>query len=196
MSAMSEDELRLLSRIGKIRLWFRANPSSSVPRRIPNSELCLHPIDEYQIEPLAIETTKHLEQLEYYPRDMLLLLKEIGNMSSWGYEGRHVFNWWMPCDIATAVKENRSIYFDGIEPELFSKHNNLLFIGGDCDPNLYFYDTTIIPWQLVSCDGLDLMDHAPPFNGQIAPVMSGYPDVLSIIEEEIAGIEKSKRREF
>ena len=181
MSAMSEDELSLLSRIGKIRLWFRANPSSSVPRRIPNSELCFHPIDKYQIEPLDIETIKHLEKLEYYPRDMLLLLKEIGNMRSWAYEGTHVFGWWMPCDIATAVKDDRGLSFESVQPEWFSKHNNLLVFGQDCGPELYFYDTSNVPWQLVSCDGFPHWDFEPPLNGQFEPVMSGYPDVLSII---------------
>jgi len=127
---------------------------------------------------------------------MLLLLKEIGNMRSWAYEGRHVFDWWLPCDIATAAKEDRGCNLESVQPEWFSKHHNLLVFGQDCGPEIYFYDTSKIPWQLVSCDGFPVWDFEPQLSGQFEPVMSGYPDVLSIIEEEIAGIEKSKRREF
>jgi hypothetical protein len=100
--------------------------------------------------PAAVLT--QLSATEGFPRDLWLLLREVGEMFSWGYNGCQMIDWWVPCTLGFAAAEARCVY--DVRESNFENGADLLLFAWDCDARVYFYDTAQKPWRVVSTDGL------------------------------------------
>lgn len=157
------------TKVTKLKVWFEENPLEH----------------DYQIEPVSKGDSQRLETMGC-PRDMLLVLQGIGNLRGWSNGYCSVMDWWLPCGIATAVRDARCHYLEGVEPELFSNHNDLLVFGWNCQAEIFFYETSSKPWRIVVCDGLDRRLSEPSHDEMVTPWREDYfADFISIVESEV-----------
>ena len=104
------------------------------------------------IEKVGSEELEELRNKRGCPKDLLLILESIGCVRDFGRNGGAVIDWWVPCSIEKANKEERCPYEP--DPRLIKNADKLLFFAWDCDALIYFYDISSYPWQIVSTDGL------------------------------------------
>jgi hypothetical protein len=102
--------------------------------------------------PVSLEEMNLLKSQKYFPADMLLILEQLGCMS-WAHNGCAMINWWIPKSINVAVADEEPAY--EIMESNFKNPSDLLFFAWDCDARCYFYDTSVLPWKVVICDGLE-----------------------------------------
>jgi hypothetical protein len=145
-----------------------------------------HPEHTCVATEVSASEIKHLQSIEGFPPDMLLVLSEIGTME-WGFRGSLCINWWIPCKIAMAVDDDRCSY--EIREENFVNGGDLLVFANDCSGDGHFYNTRARPWTLVGRDCVDLsIDNA---NGdKVEPILlepGYYGDVIAIIESWVEG---------
>lgn len=118
-----------------------------------NLALCAaDPRNKVTIQSVPASALNQLANTPGFPPDMLLLLREIGEMLEWSVGNCAAMEWWTPCDI-DHVKTRKQWTYD-VRKANFSNGENLLFLGWDCDGKVYFYDTSARPWALVASDGL------------------------------------------
>jgi hypothetical protein len=140
-----------------------------------------HPEHTCVATEVSASEIKHLQSIEGYPPDMLLVLSEIGTME-WSFRGCLWINWWIPCKIAIAMDDDRCYY--EIREDNFVNGGDLLVFANDVNGDGHFYDARARPWTLVSGDCVDLsIDNA---NGdKVEPILlepGYYGDFISIIE--------------
>jgi hypothetical protein len=134
------NELSLTNRVTRLKQRLEEYAASSE-----------HSLD---IESVSSKEIERLRCLDYFPRDMLLVLEQIGCMREWGNRGCAMIDWWQPCKIETAMKHERCAY--EFSYDLLVDGDSLLFFACDCDAKVYFYLTNVVPWKVVWSDGLNL----------------------------------------
>jgi hypothetical protein len=110
------------------------------------------PEHRFKIEFVNSQTIDLLKSKEYFPKDMLLILEEIGCMRDWNRNDCFMLDWWIPTSIELSNTENRCVY--SINNSNFTNPTYFLFFAQDCDGKSYFYDTSVTPWKVIICDAL------------------------------------------
>jgi hypothetical protein len=122
------------------------------------------------------------------PEDILQILGKVGSVRNWSHGEAALIDWWYPCGITVANDQERCPYV--VRQENFTNGSDLLFFAWDCDAKVYFYDTSVSPWRIVTADGLALTfvnDASPSYQDwkdgfrPFEPRADGR-DAISIIE--------------
>ena len=146
--------------------------------------------------PVNLEELNLLKSQKYFPPDMLLILEQLGCMS-WSHNGCAMIDWCVPSSIKVALKNDWIGGYE-ISESNFKNPNDLLFFAWDCDARCYFYDTSVLPWKVVICDGLEpsFYNHSKEnkyeyiginnWDGVVEPWEEKYfSDAISVIENWI-----------
>ena len=149
--------------------------------------------------PVLASVWDQLADTPGFPKDMLLVLREVGEMLSWSVGECAAMEWWIPCDIDHAKTHDRWVY--NIRKDNFVNGEHLLFFAWDCDAKVYFYDTTVRPWPMVASDGLMVSDLNKDRSDRIEtddlnqPVMpwTEDSDFVSLIETWVAWAKSCSR---
>ena len=149
--------------------------------------------------PVLASVWDQLADTPGFPKDMLLVLREVGEMLSWSVGECAAMEWWIPCDIDHAKTQDRWVY--NIRKDNFVNGEHLLFFAWDCDAKVYFYDTTVRPWPMVASDGLMVSDLNKDRSDRIEtddlnqPVMpwTEDSDFVSLIETWVAWAKSCSR---
>lgn len=147
-----------------------------------------NPDHKFTLEAFNQNEISFLKSKDYFPPDMLMILEHLGSMRNWGHLDCAMIDWWMPSSLENSIADQRSAY--DLQASNFINASNLLFFAWDCEARCYLYDTTISPWKVVVCDGLDVSiyngnteKNDKTWDGVITPWEDPqFPDALSIIE--------------
>lgn len=159
------------------------------------------PRNRVDIQSLPASALDQLTNAPGFPPDMLLVLREIGEMQRWSVNNCAAMEWWTPCDIDLAKTQKEWVY--DVRKSNFVNGENLLFFAWDCDGKVYFYDTTVRPWAIVASDGLmvALLNEEESSTGEDRNLNSAVVpwaedcDVVSLIENWAAWAKSCSRND-